>query len=254
MPFQKILSTIACTLFASGAHAIVNMEDLHTGEPQEGFSGQVELSLNNSSGNTDKQAYSLGSRLQWHQAQLTNYLLLSGSYAESNGVKDTEKGFLHARHMHGLSPLVTAEAYAQTEYDKFARLEFRGLLGGGARFTLLPRAQKGEAYLGLGAYYSEERIDENFADGGSETLWRANSYLVLKYQASDNTTLISTTYYQPAVKETGDYRAMEQAAMKVKISDMLSLVIAVDYRLDSRPPISVEKEDVNYSTSLSLEF
>ena len=242
------------TLFTGSAHAIVNMEDLHTGEPPAGLSGQVELSLSNSSGNTEKQEYSLGSRLQWHQNQITNYLLLSGSYAESNGVKDTEKGFLHARHMHGLTPFVTAEAYAQTEYNKFARLEFRGLLGAGARLTLLPRAEKGEAYLGLGAYYSEERIDDSFADGGTEKLWRANTYLVLKYKASDNTTLVSTTYYQPAIKETSDYRLMEQAAMRVKVNDTLSLILSADYRLNSRPPLGVEKADLNYRTTLSLEF
>ena len=247
-------SLLLFTLLSGSAHAIVNMEDLHTGEPSAGLSGQLELSLSNSSGNTEKQEYSLGSRLQWHQNQITNYLLLSGSYAESNGVKDTEKGFLHARHMHGLTPFVTAEVYAQTEYDKFARLEFRGLLGGGARLTLLPRAEKGEAYLGLGAYYSEERIDDSFADGGRETLWRANGYLVLKYQASDNTTLVSTTYYQPALKETRDYRLMEQAAMRVKVNDTLSLILSVDYRLNSRPPLGVEKADLNYRTTLSLEF
>lgn len=247
-------SLLLFTLFSGSAHAIVNMEDLHTGEPQAGFSGQVELSLSNSSGNTEKQEYRLGSRLQWHRDQITNYLLLSGSYAESNGVKDTEKGFLHVRHMHALTPLVTAEAYAQTEHDKFARLEFRGLLGGGARLTLIPRAEKGEAYLGLGAYYSEERIDDSFADGGTESLWRANSYLVLKYQASDNTTLVSTTYYQPALKESRDYRLMEQAAMQVKVNDTLSLILSADYRLDSRPPLGVEKADLNYRTTFALAF
>ncbi len=241
-------------LFSSNAHAIVNMEDLHTGEPEPGFSGQVELSVQNSRGNSDKQEYRLGSRLQHHRDALTNYLLLSGSYGESNGIKNTEKGFLHARHMHRLGPILTAEAYAQAESDTFARLELRALLGTGVRLTLLPRAEKGEVYLGLGGYYSEERIDRSFADGGTEALWRANSYLVLKYQASDNTTLLSTTYYQPAVKDTTDYRLLEQAAMRVKVSEVLSLIVGLDYRRDNRPPIGVKKEEVNMTTSLSLAF
>lgn len=241
-------------LFSSAAHAIVNMEDLHTGEPKPGFSGRVELSLSNSSGNTDKQEYSLGSRLQWHEDDITNYVLLSGSYGESNGVKNTEKGFAHLRHMRAMTPVVTAEGYAQAEYNKFARLEFRGLIGGGARFTLLPKADKGEIYLGLGAYYSEERIDDAYADGGTEQLWRANSYLVLKYQATESTTLVSTTYYQPALESFGDYRLMEQAAMKVKINDRLSLLVSADYRYDSEPPLGVEKGDLTYRTSLAFEF
>ncbi len=241
-------------IFSSSAHAIVNMEGLHTGEPAQGFSGQVELSAKSSRGNSDSQEYSLGTRLQHHAGGITNYLLLSGSYGESNGVKYSEKGFVHGRHMREMNSWLTAEVYAQAESDTFARLELRTLLGAGARFTLLPRAEQGEAYLGLGAYYSEERIDESFPDGGTEKLWRANSYLVLKYQASDNTTLVSTTYYQPALKESADYRLLEQAAMKVKMSETLSLVVSVDYRRDSRPPIGVEREDVSYTTSLSLAF
>ncbi len=247
-------SLLLFILLSSNADAIVNMEELHTGEPKPGFSGQVELSMQNSRGNSDKQEYSLGSRLQHHRDAITNYLLLSGSYGESNGIKNTEKGFLHARHIHRLGPILSAEAYTQAETDTFARLELRALLGAGVRLTLLPRAERGEAYLGLGGYYSEERIDQSFADGGTEALWRANSYLVLKYQVSDNTTLLSTTYYQPALKDAADYRLLEQAAMRVKVSEMLSLIVALDYRRDNRPPIGVEKEDINLSTSLSLEF
>ncbi|MEN8168721.1 MAG: DUF481 domain-containing protein [Pseudomonadota bacterium] len=254
MTYRKLILAATAILFTGASHAIVNMEELHTGEPKPGFSTQLELSLSGSSGNTDKQEYNLGARLQWHKDSVTNYLLLSGSQGESNDVKNTEKGFLHARHMRRLTPIVTAEGYAQTEYDKFARLEYRGLLGGGVRLSLLPHAEKSEAYLGLGAYYSEERIDDSFADGGNESLWRLNSYLVLKYPASDNTTLVSTTYYQPALDDTDDYRLMEQAAMKVKVNDTTSLIISVDYRLDNRPPLGVEKEDVSYRTTLSLEF
>lgn len=241
-------------LLPARSQAIVNMEELHTGEPQEGFSGRVELSLESRHGNSEKEEYTLGSRLQHHRDAVTRYLLLSGSYGESNGVKYAEKAFLHARHMHELGPVMTAEGYLQAEYDKFARLELRTLFGGGLRLTLLPRAKRGEAYLGLGAYYSEERIDETYIDGGTEVLWRANSYLVLKYQASDNTTLVSTTYYQPAFKGAEDYRLLEQAAMKVKMSDRLSLVVALDYRRDNRPPLGVKEEDLHFTTSLSLEF
>ena len=241
-------------LLSSSAHAIVNMESLHTGEPKPGFSGQVELSAKSSKGNSESQEYSLGTRLQHHHDTITNYLLLSGSYGESNGEKFRDKSFMHARHMRGLNHWLTAEAYGQLESDTFARLEQRSLLGGGARFTLLPRAEHGEIYLGAGAYYGVERIDDSYADGGTEKLWRANTYLVLKYQANDNTTLLSTTYYQPALKESSDYRLMEQAAMKVKVNEMLSLIVAVDYSRDSRPPIGVERDNVSYTTSLSLEF
>ena len=185
---------------------------------------------------------------------MTDYLLLSGSYGKSNGVKSSDKSFVHLRHIQQFHPTTAWEAYLQAEKDQFARLEYRGLAGGGLRFNLYQQENRGAIYLGLGAYYSEERIDDAYADAGTERLWRGSSYLLLKYQATPNTVLMSTTYYQPAMGDSADYRALEQAAMKVKLNDQLSLVLSADYRYDSQPPIGVEKENSTVKTSFSLEF
>lgn len=255
MMLKKSLSpALLALLGSSSAHAIVSMEGLHTGTPREGVSGNVELALSNTSGNTDKQDYALGARLQWHQDKITDYLLLRGAYGESAGVKSTENSFIHVRHIYQFRPRLAAEGYVQAEQDTFARLEFRGLVGGGARYTLFRKEEVGMAFLGLGAYYSQERIDDSFPDGGTEDLWRASTYLILKYQATPNTALISSTYYQPAFEGADDYRVLEQAAMKVKLNASLSLIVSADYRLDSEPPVGVEKEDITYTTSFSYEF
>lgn len=242
-------------LLGSGnVHAIVSMEGLHTGSPKEGFSGNVELSLSNTSGNTDKEDYTLGTRLQWHEGKITDYLLLRGAYGTSAGVKSTENSFFHARHIYQFRPRLAAEGYIQAEQDTFARLEYRRLAGGGARYTLYQKDDVGIVFLGLGTYYSEERIDDSFPDGGTVDLWRGSTYLILKYQATPNTALVSSIYYQPSFEGADDYRLLEQAAMKVKLNHSLSLIVSADYRLDSEPPVGVEKEDITYTTSFSLEF
>ena len=246
-------TTLAALLTSGSAQAIVSMENLHTGTPKEGFSGNVELALSKSTGNTDKEDYVLGVRVQHHKEKITNYLLLRGAYGESAGVKSTENSFLHARHIHQYRSRLALEGYVQAEQDTFARLEFRSLAGVGGRYTLFRHADS-VGFFGLGAYYSRESIDDDFPDGGTDSLWRASTYLILKYQASPNTTLVSSTYYQPAFEGADDYRLLEQAAMKVKINDSLSLVVSLDYRLDSEPPVGVEKEDTTYTTSLSYEF
>jgi putative salt-induced outer membrane protein YdiY len=246
---------LICALgFSTSAEAIVNMEDLHTGSPKVGLSGKVELAVSSTTGNTEKEDYTLGTRLQWHKDKVTDYLLLRGAYGESAGIKTTENSFLHARHIYQFRPRLAAEAYVQAEQDTFARLELRSLAGAGGRFTLYEQESQGVIHLGLGAYYSKERIDDSYADGGTEKLWRGSTYLILKYQASENTALVSSTYYQPAFEGADDYRMLEQAAMKVKLNDTLSLVLSADYRYDSKPPIQVEKRDVRYTTSFSLEF
>ncbi len=243
------------TLLANNsAYGIVSMEGLHTGTTKEGFSGNIELTLSNTSGNTEKQDYALGSRLQWHQDKITGYLLLRGAYGESGGVKSTENSFVHARHIYQFRPRLAIEGYLQGEQDTFARLEFRGLAGGGARYTLYQQENVGLVFLGLGAYFSQEQIDDSYPDGGTESLWRASSYLILKYQASPNTALLSSTYYQPALEGAADTRVLEQAAMKVKLNESLSMIVSADYRYDSEPPTGVEKEDTTFTTSLSYEF
>lgn len=251
---KRTLAPLLALGFGHSANAIVNMESLHTGTPKAGFSGNVELSVSQTSGNTENEDYTLGSRLQWHRGKFTDYLLLRGAYGESAGVKTTDNRFLHARHIYQFLPRWALEGYLQAEQDSFARLEFRGLAGGGARYTLYQKDERGSIYLGLGAYYSEERIDDSYPDGGSVKFWRGSSYLILKYQATKNTALVSATYYQPAFEGADDYRMLEQAAMKVKLNDTLSLVLSADYRYDSRPPIGVEKRDLSYTTAFSLEF
>lgn len=250
----RLLVTLPLVFLCHNAFAIVSMEGVHTSKPKEGFSGNVELSVSNSSGNTEKEEYSLGSRLQWHQGASTDFLLLSADYAKSAGIKSSDKAFAHLRHIQQFYPTLAWEAYLQIEKDQFARLEYRGLVGGGLRFTLYEVENSGSIFFGLGAYHSEERIDNSYADAGTETLWRGNNYLLLKYQLNPDTALMSTTYYQPASGNPDDYRMLEQAALKVKLTELLSLVVSYNLRFDSDPPLGVEKRDATFKTSFSLEF
>lgn len=253
---SKLTLPVLFTSFALHGHAnaIVNVEDLHTGSPKEGFSGNVLLSMAKYSGNVEKQDYSLGSRLQWHQNASTNYLILSGDYGEVETVKNTEKTFIHARHIQQFRPTIAAEAYIQQETNKFSRIDYRRLLGAGMRFTLFEEDNTGNAYLGLGAFYSTQKISSGEVDSGTDDQRRASSYLLLKYQATDNTVLASTTYYQPVLGDAGDFRALQEAAMRVRLSTRLSLVLSANIRYDSRPPVGVDKQDSTYKTALSVEF
>ncbi len=250
--FVPILATLL--LYSQHGHAVVSMESLHTRTPQEGFSGTAELAASGNSGNTDSKEYSFGTRLQWHRDVHTSILLADIAYGESNDEKSKDKGFAHARHIYQHTPFLAAEGFLQGSYDRFARLDQRTLAGGGARLTLLRKENTGAIYLGLGAFYETETIDDDYPDSGTDALWRANSYLVLKYQLSPTASLLSTTYYQPAFESSNDYRLTEQAAMKVDINDRLSLVLSVNFSRDNEPPLGVEKDDTSYKTAIAINF
>lgn len=250
----RTLLLVALLLNADLAHAIVSMESLHTGAPPEGFSGTLEGSYKGSSGNSDKVDYGLGSRLQWHHATQTNFLLLSADYGEVAGVRNTRKGFSHLRHIRQFTPLLAGEAFLQAEYDDFARLEARRLAGGGARFTLYQREQGPTLLLGTGLFREYERIDPSYPDGGAELRSRANLYLVIKLPMGEAATLASNTYLQPALGDSRDYRLLEQATLQVKVTSRLALLLGVNHKHDSRPPLGLGSNDTSVTTSLVLSF
>jgi len=242
--------------FSLPAQAVVSMESLHLQAPPDGFTGEIDLSAGGASGNTDKSSIAAGTRLQWHAGRHTSFLVLSHAYGETNDVRDTNRSFLHARHIIQLRTQLAAELFAQGEQDEFARLEFRGLAGGGARYALLEREVHSAAFLGIGAFHQTETLTSvaGTTDSGTERSWRGNLYLVLKYHFTDTARLVSSTYYQPAFEGAGDFRLLENAALDVTLTDKLALRIGLEIRHDSRPPETVEQTDVTYRTGLNYKF
>ena len=238
------------------AHAIVNIESLRAGEPPQGYSGAVDLSVAGESGNTDKLGVNLGARLQWHGGAVTNFAIFRYAYAETSGVQDTNKLFFHARHIRRITALTAYEGFVQAERNKFARLSFRGLLGGGARLTLSKKPGVKSLHLGIGGFYSRETLEDKVGatDNGSQNTWRLNSYLNYLHHLNDQVSFLSTTYYQPAVEDFADYRLLEEASLSVKMSDTLSLNLSLDLAHDSKPPQGVKETDTTYSSGIEYNF
>ena len=242
--------------WVSPAVAIVNMEDVHLGVPEQGFSGQFRLSGNGASGNTEKYDVSAGTRLQWYRDKTTDFIMLDYSYGRASGTTHTDKGFFHLRHVYQMNPELAWEGFGQVERNEFTRLEFRGLVGSGARFTIGERASVRSQYLGSGVFYVSETLAETpgLTDDGTERLWRANIYYVIKYRFNEQVKFLSSTYYQPAFREASDYRMLETASLLVGLARRLDLTLGFEIVHDSQPPQSIESTDVTYRTGISYQF
>lgn len=255
MPYRTLVLMLACA-WSAAAHAIVNVEDMRIGAARPGFSGQVNIAISGKSGNTDKEETQLDAHLRWHREQVTNLFVASYDYAETNVVRDTNNSLLHARHVRQTSARRAWEFFAQWEENQFSRLSFRGLLGAGTRLTLLETAERLSLHLGIGAFYAEQRLEKEpgLIDEGRENFWRANFYLAYKHRLNEQLRLQSTTYYQPRLDDGANFRALEQAALMVKMTDKLSLRLSLDIAHDSRPPETVKRTDISYTTGLSYDF
>lgn len=250
------LPALLLILLAGRAEAILSMEGLHLGVRQDGFSGEVDLAASGASGNTERSDIAAGTRLEWHRERHTDLLVASHAYGRAAGVTNTDKSFLHLRHIYQRVPDRAWEGFVQAERDEFARLSYRGLIGGGARFTLIERTDERAAFFGLGAMYVRERLTEvaGLTDHGTETLWRGNLYFVIKYRVREGIALVNSTYYQPALSEPSDYRLLDTAELKIDLTGQLALKLSIGIVHDSRPPQSVRGTDVTYRTGLSWSF
>lgn len=77
---------------------------------------------------------------------------------------------------------------------------------------------------------------------------------MLKQQFNEQVRAYSTTYYQPAIRDTGDYRVLEQASALVHLHEKLDLKLSLDIAYDSRPPQTVKRTDIRYSIGMALTF
>jgi len=253
--FSAGLLTLSISLFAPKTQAIVNIEGVRHGGTQQGLSGLLNLSFSGASGNSDKSAVTSKAQLVWQQQQAHTLLLASYHYGASNRVRDTNKTFVHLRHVIKRNDTWSEEGFVQAERNEFTRMSLRALVGGGLRQTLYS-SPEGQIHLGGGAFYSSEKFEEDpsYSDGGTEKLWRANIYLALGYSLNETVKLESTSYYQPSLKNSADYRLLEQAAASFSINDSLSLRLTLDIAHDNEPPQTIDKTDINYLTGIEYRF
>ncbi len=259
MRVQKALTALSILLSAfltQPSHAIVNIEEMRGKPQQDGWSGNASLSISGDAGNTDKSSTSVDGQLYWRRDNITRLIAASYTYGVNNRHRDTNKGFVHLRHITQRTPFMAMEVFTQATRNEFSRLTLRALLGAGARLTLHDDNATNATHLGLGAFYVSETLEERpgLTDGGNEKFWRANLYLALRYQLNDYTRITSTTYYQPALNNGSDYRILEEGSLKVKLAKTLNLKLSVEMAHDSEPPQQVEKTDISYKTGIEYRF
>lgn len=248
---MKIIAYLCLFLTSLSAHAIVTVENLSLSSSNLGLNRQINIDINGSSGNTEKSDWRTGADLVWRAPKYINHLVLSYEYGESNQEANTNNSFIHARHIHQHNNTFDLEYFAQVEKDEFARLNSRNLIGGGARF-----ATQRKGFLGLGAFYFEERLDQttNPAEALKDSGLRLNAYLSREYTYEDTTIFTARLYAQPRANALDDVRILFNASLKVAITPNASIAIGLKSTHDSEPATDVEKTNTSYTSGFEYRF
>lgn len=250
MSWMQRTLALLLLLGSTPAWAIVDVSDLHLRQPEPGFVAYVNMSLDGAIGNSESNSFAMGSRLQWYKPGHIQYLLLDYSYDDANSVIYDRSAFAHYRYIHRLGVRWDNEFFLQGEYNPFADLASRNLVGMGMRYTLSKSPDHHSVFLGGGAFYEME----THLDNSQEHLWRGNFYLIAAWKPHPTWTLTNSTYLQPALDNPGDLHILEQIAIKIKINNDTAYVINLDIRNDTQPPPGVVGQDIKYGTRIQFKI
>lgn len=241
-------------LFASTASALVAVAPVDIGA-KPGVSGDIIGSIGSRSGNTEKDEYSLGARLQYDQGE--DYLVWGDfryRYGEARGQKNEDNAYAHIRYIHTLiSPDWNFELFGQLQQDRFRDIQERSLVGGNTRWRFFNESDKEKGYAALGVMNEQIRYLQPLINP-TENNTRINSYIAYTLTFAAGSKFNYLGYYQPKTNDLNDYITTHTLELLVPLYGPLNLNVRGNYAYDSNPAVNVFKKDTTISTSLSYKF
>jgi len=220
-----------------------------------GLSGNIQASVNNQRGNTDKDEYDARARLCFdNNRSYVTWLEFSYAYGQASGVENENKAFAHYRFIHTLySKAWNWELFVQNEGDDFRQIQRRLLGGAGLRWRFYQSEVFGRIYVGAGTYYEYLNYLNPVLDP-REYNTRLNTYLAYTKKFGKDARVSLTSYYQPKVDNWSDHYLYNAASLLVYVYGSIYLKISVSYAYDTEPATGVEKEDMQQLSSIGWKF
>jgi hypothetical protein len=225
---------------------ILNIESYRIKTDTIGWSGK--FGLNFSLYKNTKSIIKIGNNTHIQYKTAKDLFLLLGKYdllvSDSDNLVD--KYILHFRYNYKFSDRTVGEFFLQGQHNAISKIDFRGLIGVGMRFKL-SKNEKFRYYLGSTLMYEYENNTLYIA---SDKLIRWSNYFSMSIYPSEQVSIVSTTYYQPAFREFSDYRISTQNALFFKLSKYLSWKTGFNLDYDNKPFAGVPNTQYSLSSGI----
>ncbi|HLT49319.1 MAG TPA: DUF481 domain-containing protein [Aequorivita sp.] len=230
---------------------ILNAESLRKVTDTSGFSGSASLAF---SLKRDVNDYlSFGSNIHIQYKMNKHLVLLKNDIQFQNieGNKFENSGITHLRYNYRFHPRIAWEIFAQAQYNKVSKIEFRGLMGTGPRFKLTS-SEKYKLYFGTHIMYEQEELSDGVTPLQRD--FRSSSYLSLSLYPTKTITFVSTTYFQPKLNDFGDYRFTSQSSLVIDLINNLAFSTTYTFSYDETPAIGIPNSQYNFESGFVYSF
>lgn len=247
MAKAALLKIIICLLIPFGAYGqVVNVEEKRL-KDADGWIGNTDLEF--SFTKDSEQVLELENNIQLgYQSGDHRYLFLNEIELIKDGENDVlNNGFQHVRYNYILTDFVVLEAFAQYQFNQVQQIDKRILLGLGPRFGIL---QKDSIKLHVGVQLMREWEKAEIYQHNI----RSSNYFSAFLQISKTVSFISTTYYQPLIKDFDDYRIANESGLQFDLLENFAMELVYELLYDTRVPVGVPSTFYSINTGLSYTF
>lgn len=230
---------------------IVNVESLRQISDSSTWSGSASLDLGLIQ-NT-RSVFRLANRLRLQYKTKKNlYLFINDiNLQKIDDNSFVNRGIQHLRYNRQISERVKLEAFAQSQYDAVSNIKFRGLVGIGPRFKL-SKSEKFRYYLGTLLMYEYEEASNNTIPILKD--FRGSTYFSCSLYPLEHLSIVSTTYYQPMLKQLSDFRISNETSIAFKILENLALKTTFIYNFDTDPILNIPRTQYELTNGIIYSF
>ncbi|GAA4240152.1 MULTISPECIES: DUF481 domain-containing protein [Winogradskyella] len=230
---------------------IVNVESLRRISDTSKWSGSASLDIGLIKNTQSIFKITNSLRLQYNTRK-NLYLFINDLKLEQ--IEDNSfvnKGIQHIRYNRKITERLKLEVFAQSQYDAISDIKFRGLLGLGPRFKL-SKSKDYRFYLGTLLMFEHEESSDKTIDILRD--FRGSVYFSCSLYPLENISLVSTTYYQPLLKQFSDFRISNQTSLGIKVLKNLLFKTSFTYNFDANPIIGIPKTQYELTNGIVYTF
>lgn len=179
--------------------------------------------------------------------------LANVDFSKADNAAFSNAVFGHVRYNRKWGPRLRWEVMNQWQYNKLLGIETRALAGTGPRYKWLAQPG-GVAYLGCLYMFEYEKTTSDPPVIHRDH--RMSSYLSTSLKLPDwlPGELVSTTYYQPLLKDFNDYRISHETSIELRLTAKLRVTMRYTYLYDARPPTGIRSKAQGVEQGLRLSF
>jgi hypothetical protein len=209
-----------------------------------------ELGLNAARGNSSYTMLSTGLRItHLNRKEFELDWASALTYGESNSAVIARRMSTAFKVDYRPAAVWSPFAFASVERDRIRKIDALASAGAGAKWTFF-RNKDGAASLSAAGLYSRKDVVADTA----QTAWRLSLRPKIVQKSSAGWSVEQTTFYQPAIGNAGDYNLDAATRLGYSPNKMSTLFAQYTYRVDSRPPAGVRREDQLMLAGVKLSF